>query len=78
MPCLNEEKTLRKCLVEATNFLKDNNINGEILIADSGSTGNSINIIKESKTMFQKKHRFHYNMVFHWMNLYIIRTIIII
>lgn len=52
MPCLNEEKTLRKCLVEAINFLKDNNINGEILVADNGSTDNSINIIKECNVRY--------------------------
>lgn len=52
MPCLNEEKTLRKCLVEATNFLKDNNINGEVLVADNGSTDNSINIIKECNVRY--------------------------
>lgn len=35
MPCLNEEKTLAICIEKAKEFLKQNNINGEILIADN-------------------------------------------
>lgn len=47
MPCLNEEKTLKECIVKASVFLKSNNINGEVLIADNGSTDNSIKIAKK-------------------------------
>ena len=41
MPCLNEEQTLVTCINKAKTFLQQNNINGEILIADNGSTDNS-------------------------------------
>ena len=49
MPCLNEEETLEKCIKKAKKFLKRSNINGEILIADNGSTDNSIEIAKRNK-----------------------------
>ena len=41
MPCLNEEKTIEICIKKAKEFLKKNNINGEVLIADNGSTDQS-------------------------------------
>lgn len=44
MPCLNEEETLETCIKKAQKALKDNNINGEVLIADNGSTDASIEI----------------------------------
>ena len=40
MPCLNEEKTIEICIKKAKEFLRKNNINGEVLIADNGSTNN--------------------------------------
>ena len=49
MPCLNEEKTIGNCIKEARSFLEKNNINGEILIVDNGSTDDSINIAKREK-----------------------------
>lgn len=48
MPCLNEAETLKTCIVKAQNFIKNNNINGEILIADNGSTDGSQDIAKEN------------------------------
>lgn len=44
MPCLNEAETLEICIKKAKTFLKDNAIDGEILIADNGSTDGSIEI----------------------------------
>ncbi|MEO5594701.1 MAG: glycosyltransferase family 2 protein [Chitinophagaceae bacterium] len=44
IPCLNEAVSLPYCLRKATSFLKDNNIDGEIILADNGSTDNSIKI----------------------------------
>lgn len=41
MPCLNEEKTLEICIKKAQHFLRENAINGEVLIANNGSTDNS-------------------------------------
>ena len=47
MPCLNEEETIGICIEKAFRFLKKNKINGEVLIADNGSSDNSINIAKK-------------------------------
>jgi len=44
MPCLNEEETIGICIQKASKFLKDNKINGEIIIADNGSTDKSRDI----------------------------------
>lgn len=41
MPCLNEAKTLPFCIDEARCFLDENKLDGEILIADNGSTDGS-------------------------------------
>lgn len=49
MPCLNEELTLETCIKKAQKFLDKNKINGEILIADNGSTDKSIEIAKKNK-----------------------------
>ena len=57
MPCLNEEKTIKTCIDKAIKFLKTNNIDGEVLIADNGSTDRSVEIIKktEAKIVHVKK-----------------------
>lgn len=47
MPCLNEERTLKTCINKAQEFLNTNNVDGEILIADNGSTDNSQAIVNE-------------------------------
>jgi glycosyltransferase involved in cell wall biosynthesis len=41
MPCLNEARTLGRCILKARNFLDENHISGEVLIADNGSTDGS-------------------------------------
>lgn len=41
MPCLNEAETLANCIRKAKQFIYENNINGEILISDNGSTDGS-------------------------------------
>lgn len=46
MPCLNEAETLAICIRKAKKFLFDNKIDGEILIADNGSTDGSQEIAK--------------------------------
>ncbi len=44
IPCLNEEKTLGQVIQEAKQFLEENQIDGEVLIADNGSTDKSVKI----------------------------------
>lgn len=41
MPCLNEEVTIPICIQKSKEFLKNNNIDGEILIVDNESIDNS-------------------------------------
>ena len=47
MPCLNEERTIGTCIKKAQKFIKENNIEGEVLIADNGSTDKSVEIAKK-------------------------------
>lgn len=47
MPCLNEEATIGECVEEAMSFIKENDINGEVLVVDNGSKDNSRQIAKE-------------------------------
>ena len=44
MPCLNEEETLGTCIQKAQNTLKDLDIQGEVVVADNGSTDASVEI----------------------------------
>ena len=48
MPCLNEAETLAVCIQKARQFLREQNIQGEILIADNGSTDASRDIAAEN------------------------------
>lgn len=41
MPCLNEERTVGRCIINARSFLEDNGLDGEILISDNNSTDHS-------------------------------------
>src|SRR5436190_14484550 len=41
MPCLNEAETLAACVAKALYALRENGINGEIVVADNGSTDGS-------------------------------------
>jgi glycosyltransferase involved in cell wall biosynthesis len=47
MPCLNEAQTIGQCIQKARTFLYYNNIDGEIIVADNGSTDDSVNIAKK-------------------------------
>ena len=46
LPCLNEEVTIGECIKNIKNVFKKENINGEIIISDNGSTDNSVKIAK--------------------------------
>ncbi len=41
MPCLNEERTLPSCIAKIWNAMRENGIQGEIIVADNGSTDRS-------------------------------------
>ena len=44
LPCLNEAQTLGICITKASNSLTTNNVKGEVIVADNGSTDDSIKI----------------------------------
>ena len=46
MPCLNEARTIEACVNAASNFIKLNEIDGEVLIADNGSSDESVRLAK--------------------------------
>jgi glycosyltransferase involved in cell wall biosynthesis len=46
MPCLNEAETIASCVGKALGFLKQSGIDGEVLIADNGSTDGSQEIAR--------------------------------
>jgi glycosyltransferase involved in cell wall biosynthesis len=46
MPCLNEAETLEACICKAKSWLVSNKVDGEILIADNGSTDGSVEIAR--------------------------------
>lgn len=56
LPCLNEEATIGECIQNIKNVLKKENINGEIIISDNGSTDKSVMIAKSLnvKVIYQK------------------------
>ena len=47
MPCLNEAETLARCIDKARQFLSQSGVEGEVLIADNGSTDGSQSIAWE-------------------------------
>lgn len=47
MPCLNEARTLPLCLAKAQGFLQEHGIEGEIIVADNGSTDDSVALAQE-------------------------------
>lgn len=48
MPCLNEAETLAKCIGDARQFISQNNVSGEVLICDNGSTDGSVSIAEDA------------------------------
>jgi glycosyltransferase involved in cell wall biosynthesis len=48
MPCLNEAETIAVCIRKARGFLERARIDGEVLIADNGSTDGSTEIATQS------------------------------
>ena len=42
LPCLNEEKTVAACVLQAATFLYEKKLMGEVLVCDNGSTDHSV------------------------------------
>ena len=49
IPCLNEDETIEVCINKAKNSFKKLKIVGEVVVADNGSTDDSIKICKKNK-----------------------------
>lgn len=47
MPCLNEAETLERCITKAQHSLAELKVEGEVLIADNGSTDGSIELAEK-------------------------------
>jgi glycosyltransferase involved in cell wall biosynthesis len=47
MPCLNEVRTLDVCIQKAQGFLERNQVAGEIIVADNGSTDGSVALAEQ-------------------------------
>ena len=48
MPCLNEAETVATCVRKAAGFLREHGIDGEIVVADNGSTDGSQRLAEEA------------------------------
>jgi hypothetical protein len=48
MPCLNEAETVATCVRKAVTFIADNDIDGEVVVADNGSTDGSRELAAEA------------------------------
>lgn len=57
MPCLNEEKTLPICIAKALSTMKSLGINGEVVVADNGSTDNSVAVARQAGAVVYHEQR---------------------
>lgn len=48
MPCLNERETLASCIEKAQRALTASHLNGEVIVADNGSTDGSVEIARQA------------------------------
>ncbi|MEN3013349.1 MAG: glycosyltransferase family 2 protein [Endomicrobiia bacterium] len=49
LPCLNEEESIETCIKKIKDVFEKENIQGEIIVVDNGSTDKSIEIVKKHK-----------------------------
>lgn len=52
LPCLNEAETLHFCIQEAFESIKELNIQGEVIVADNGSSDGSVGIAEKAGARF--------------------------
>ena len=58
MPCLNEEKTVGKCIDDAFDFIFENHLKGEVIVVDNGSTDASVKIaVKHGAKVIPERRR---------------------
>ena len=51
MPCLNEAKTIVQCIREANDFFEHEDLRGEVVVADNGSTDDSVSLAKDNNAI---------------------------
>lgn len=57
MPCLNEIQTVGECVDTALKYIKDHNLNGEVIVVDNGSTDGSGEEAKAHGALVIKENR---------------------
>ncbi len=57
MPCLDEEKAVGICVEKAIKVFKENNIDGEVIVADNGSTDKSAEVAEKAgaRVVFEER-----------------------
>jgi glycosyltransferase involved in cell wall biosynthesis len=48
LPCLNEEKTIERCVRQCWEVLQSNEVQGEVIVSDNGSDDNSVKIARSA------------------------------
>ncbi len=48
LPCLNEAETIEVCVSKAVRYLRENGVDGEVLVSDNGSSDGSIEIAERA------------------------------
>lgn len=64
MPCLNEEAAVASCIKKIKDTFAKNNIQGEIIVADNGSTDRSVEIAKDLGARLIIEHRRGYGAAY--------------
>ena len=47
IPCLNEKATIAECITRASSFIKNKDVDAEIVVVDNNSTDNSVDIARQ-------------------------------
>jgi glycosyltransferase involved in cell wall biosynthesis len=78
IPCLNEARSLPYCLEKAATFLRENSIDGEIIVADNGSQDESVTIATQyHATVIVEKEKGYGSVIMAGMKVSTGRYIII-
>lgn len=65
MPCLNEEETLPLCIEKITQYFNESGVEGEIVVADNGSTDNSKQIARDAGVVLVEQPKKGYGNAYH-------------
>lgn len=65
LPCLNEEKTIGSCVTKIKDVFARYNLNGEIIVADNGSTDQSAEIARKAGAVVVTELKKGYGNAYH-------------